>query len=127
MAQVALILEDVGSMKSDIIRELRKFCDARVSEVTACMAGSRPVFVRPLFSRDDPEFPAQLLTFLEWLEANSLPNKAFQLLDGHHFDETKRDTHYEITAERLKNIISTRVASLKQQRELGWLQDGRDD
>ncbi|WP_169975732.1 hypothetical protein [Tautonia rosea] len=127
MAQIALILEDLGAMKADVIRELRTFCALSISEVTAAVASTRPIFVRPLFGRDNPEFPEQLLSFLKWLESNSLPYKAYQVLDGQRFDDTKCDKYYVITAERLKNIISTRLASLEQQRELGRLQEGIDD
>ncbi|WP_131282638.1 hypothetical protein [Blastopirellula marina] len=127
MAQIALILDDFGTMKADVLRELRTFCTSSISDVTAAVANSSPLFVRPLFSRDNPEFPERLMSFLEWLEANSLPYRSYQVLDGQDFDDANCDRYYIINALRLKNIILTRLASLEQQRELGRSQDEVDD
>lgn len=95
---VALIIEDFGTKKADVIRELRRFYPTSILEVIAAVEGARPVLMHPLFSRDNPDFAQHLLSFLEWLEAHSLSYKAFRVLDGERFDDANPQKYFMITA-----------------------------
>lgn len=126
MAQIVLILEDVGPHKAEIIKRARTVVSMGISEITMAIETGEPVFVRPLFDRRDAGFPSRLLTFLNWLESHSLPYKVFEVLDHERYERSKCNEYYTIDAIRLKTMISTRESSLNEQRRLFRLQDGEE-
>ena len=126
MAQIALIIEGRGTQRVEMIKRLNEVVPSGVSAVSTAIDTGEPVFVRRLFSRQDSEFPNRLLAFLEWLESQSLPYKAFQVLDHDSYERSKSSQYYVVNADRLRTMISSRESSLDQQRQIARLQEGDD-
>lgn len=127
MAQIALIIEGNGTQRVEMIKRLNAVVPSGVSSVSAAIDTGEPVFVRRLFNRQDSEFPNRLLAFLEWLESQSLPYKAFQVLDQDSYERSKSNQYYVVNADRLRTMIAIRESSLDQQRQFARLQEGDDE
>lgn len=127
MAQIALVLGDVGTNKNEVIRYLRKFVSSTVGDLEEAIARGRPVFVRPLFDRSDTRFPSQLLAFLEWLESNSIRYHAYKVLDDEEFQISSVGEYFSMNSERLRTMLVTRKASFDEQRRLARLQEEVDE
>ena len=126
MAKVALILEDNGPHKVEMIKRLKNVVAAGIAEISTAIDKGEPLFVRRLFDRQDAGFPARLLAFLKWLESQSLHYKAVQVLDHEKYEPNKCSQYYAVNADRLRMIIATRNSSLNQQRQVARLQEDDD-
>lgn len=127
MAQIALIIESLGPAKAAVLQELRALAPVTVAEAMNSVVSGQPVFVQKLFDRKNPEFAGKLLSFLEWMDSHSVPYKALQVLDTDRFELSRCDKYYRVDADRLRTMISSRAASLEEQRRIGRLQDGVDE
>lgn len=127
MAQIALTIEDAGTQRVEMIRRLKAVAPSGVPEVYKAIDMGEPLFVRRLFDRRDSDFAKRLLTFLEWLESQSLTYKAYQVVDHERFDRSRCNQYYIVNADRLRTMMSTRESSLDQQREIARLQEGEDE
>lgn len=127
MAKIVLVLYDVKNQKFEVLRRLGSVAATGNVVAMEAIAKQEPVFARRLFDRQDAEFPDKLLTLLEWLESQSLPYKAFQILDHEDFDWGNTSKYYQLDADRLRTRILTRRLSIEQQEESARLEEGIEE
>ena len=86
-----------------------------------------PVFVHPLNSRDDPDFNHRLLSFLKWLEGQSIEYEAYEVLNNDMFDSKKSAEYFKVDSVRLRTMIDARVRSMEAQQRIARFEEGVDD
>lgn len=124
MSKVVLLVDDFGTEKSRAIAEIRATVTISLAEITTAAQRGTPVLERTLFDRGDREFPQRLLRMLETLRKIGASCRVYELLEGQTFDPAKCSGYFEVTADRLEKMISTRTTSLDRQRKLGRIEEG---
>jgi len=102
MARVALFITELGPSAAKCKLALAKSLGISLAEVTAS-TGDAPLFDRELFGRAEPAFASTLLETLTFLDSQGCRWRAVELLSGEAWDPSK--TYYEITLDRLRNLI----------------------
>ena len=119
---IALIVRDLGPHAAKSTLVLSKAFSSSIKSVTDAVSAGTPVFVRPIFDREDALFPEKLLRVLGQLDALGCRWVAWELLDGEVFSPSER--YFEITVARLRNMITAHEESLEEQRRQGELEGG---
>lgn len=122
MSKVVLLVHDFGPRRVDAYSLLRDKLGLGISHINHAHSTGVPLIERTLFDRGDKKFPADLLDLLTGLDALEVKYSTFELPGNQVFSPAAK--YYEITAERLGNMIRARQASLDHQRGLGELEDG---
>jgi hypothetical protein len=119
---IALVINSLGDSSAKAHALLMKTFELSVPAVNEAIAAQRPVLQRRLFDRMNPEFPQKLLEVMERLQ---------QLGSGFSVVELAADksyipgnSYYEVTPDRLRNMISAHNESLEDQRRFGELENG---
>lgn len=121
MSTVALLVNDLGSQSAKSTSLLMNAFGLNIGTVRNAITGGVPLIEKKLFDRKDPMFPQKLLGILCDLDALGAKWTAIELLDGQEY--SPGDARYEITADRLRNMIRAREESLEGLRRLGELED----
>jgi hypothetical protein len=121
MLRIVLVIEDNSQVPPGIISKISRLSGKGLMEVKRAIAGHVPVLDKPLFDRLDSSPARDILSLLGDLEASNIPYKASELSGGDVYNE--RNTYFEITSTKLKNIINAREKSIEQQRVIGRLED----
>jgi hypothetical protein len=122
MSKIALLLKNTGPNKVDVVSALRTALGLSLQDINYATSTGAPLIERTLFDRKDPAFAERLYALMSKLEALGASFVVYQLLDDHHFSAAEK--YYEITVDRLRNLISSRGESLRQQRALGEREGG---
>lgn len=120
MSSIALVINDLGSQKAKSISLLMKAFGLNVGFIKQAVSDGSVIVEKKLFDRHDPQFPQELVDVLDTLTKLGCSWRALELLDGQVY--LPEMEYFEITSERLRNMISAREDSLKRQRELGELE-----
>ncbi|MFO0802839.1 MAG: hypothetical protein U0791_06915 [Gemmataceae bacterium] len=123
MPNIVLILKDFGAQKVALLKAMRDTCGRSFSAIQDDVKNGRPVIHQPLFSRNDEEFPDKLLALLGLFEDLHVYYEAYEILEGHDFDENDRQRYFRVNHRNLANIIAARTQSIREQRELQYLED----
>jgi hypothetical protein len=121
MSKIALLLNDVGPNKADVVGALRAALGVGLKDIGHA-SNATPLVERSLFDRKNPTFPQTLLGLMVRLETLGASFAVYQLLDDQQFSPTEK--YYQITIDRLKDLISSREESLRRQRDLGEREEG---
>jgi len=122
MSKVVFLLHDVGPNRLDVIKTLRSAFGVGLQEISHATSTAVPLIERHLFDRKEPAFPGILLALMSQLQALGASFTVYQVLDHQSFDPSGK--YYEVTIDRLRNLIDSREESLQEQRTLGGLEDG---
>ena len=101
---------------------LLKSLGVSVGPGISAIAAETPVLQRRLFDRQDPEFPQRLLQAMEHMDELGTGYVVFEIPDGKTYIPGRK--YYQVTPDRLRNMISADQQSLEEQRRLGRLEDG---
>jgi hypothetical protein len=126
MAKVALVVSGFGSQQARAIVELKAISGLGIAELREAITKSAPILERPLFSRQDPDFPTHLLSAMRHLDELGVSYDVFELLSSQTYLQQNQSQYYRVTCERLSNIIATHESSLEQQRFLDERESGID-
>jgi len=124
MSSIALVVRDLGQRAAKSTLVLSKVSSLSLKSVMDAVKAGIPVFVRPVFDRKDELFAEKLLRVLEQLDTLGCKWVAWELLDGQAF--SPREQYFEITVNRLRNMIAADQESLEEQRREGELEDGEN-
>ncbi|GLR14911.1 hypothetical protein GCM10007907_37010 [Chitinimonas prasina] len=122
MSKVTLFIRDFGPKKIEAIGAIREKLGIGLSLINQSFANGTPLLERAIFDRNNPDFPNQLLDLIRRLDALQVGYVAFEILDNQTFSLPGK--YYEITFDRLTQMIEAREKSVEQQRNIGELQDG---
>lgn len=125
MVTAVLLIDDFGPHRARCVALLAKRFSLSLREVRKSAEHGEPVVVGKLFDRLNPSFADGLAEALADLEALGCRRRAFEVPDGEIW--TSPEGCYELTAERLRNMIVAHRTSLEYQRWVGALQDPDPD
>lgn len=124
MPSIVLFVSDLGANRTKAQWLLMRSFALGEGVIRNAIAARTPVVHRQLYDRQNPAFPHQLLQLMEQLEQLGSAFTVYELPDGQTYDPAR--TYYQITPDRLRNMIAAREESLQQQRRLGELEDGAE-
>lgn len=119
---VALIITDLGPQPAQVQILLMKTFSETLANIKKSINDKRPVIHRELFNRQDKHFGSRLLRTLEQLDELGCKWKLVELVRGEKYSPDF--VYYEVTKERLRNVLTSHERELKRQQVLGWLEDG---
>ncbi len=119
MSRVILIVDDFGPEKVKVVAAIRKLTQSSISEIMHLVSEGRPVVDHVLLSRQTPEFPSEFRALLQRLAELRVSYWSVEVPDDQSFDILQKEEYYEITAERLDNIIAAHAESIARQRQAG--------
>ncbi|WP_454718984.1 hypothetical protein [Caulobacter segnis] len=90
-------------------------------EVRRSIEQGQPVVTRNLFDRQNPSFAEIFVEALAEMEKLECRYRAFEVSEGQVL--TVPEGYYQLTAERLRNMITARQISLEHQRQVGEFED----
>jgi len=117
MSLVALLVSDLGPQSTKGASLLMKAFGVGAGAIKAAAVNRSPLITKRLFDRADPLFASKLVSVLEQLDELGCEWTAIELPDGQVYSPTHK--YYEITPDRLRNMIKAREESLEYQRRLG--------
>jgi hypothetical protein len=124
MGKVAFLLLDSGPQAAKVAMLMRTEFGIGMSALKESMSAKKPVFERPLFDRRDREFANKLASAMKQLDALGATYEAFELLQGQSYAPDLK--LFQLTSEKIVNMITARAQSLEEQRSLGERQAGVD-
>ena len=119
---VALIVTDLGVKSAPAKALLMKFLSVGLTKINDSVNQGLPVAYLELFDGEDSEFGDKLLQLLEKLDELGCKWKVMELGKGEIY--SPYSVYYEVTVERLKNMLGANEREMERQRMLGWLEDG---
>ncbi|WP_090671223.1 hypothetical protein [Paenibacillus tianmuensis] len=110
---IALIIRNFGDNKTRLVSAVRKCVNISLNSILTKVGTNTPVFVKELFDDiHDPEFPEKLIVMMQEFTQLNVDYSIYELIgDKPYISEGK---YYEITLDRLKNMISTRKRTMSQ-------------
>lgn len=124
MSSVALLINDLGPYAAKVQLLLMREFGCSFGQIRNALNLHAPVATKKLFDRIDASFTEKLPGVLDELTRLQCKWRAIQLLDGQVYSDAA--VYYEITSDRLREMIVTRARSFEQQRRLGELEAGND-
>jgi len=125
MVTAVLLVDDFGPHRARCVAFLAKSFSLSLGDVRKSAQHGEPVVTGQLFDRLNPSFADRLAEALAELEALECKHRAFEISDGEIW--TSPEGRYQLTADRLRNIITSHRASLEYQRWVGALQNPDPD
>ncbi|KQV55173.1 hypothetical protein ASC70_21335 [Caulobacter sp. Root343] len=121
MPIAVLLVDDLGPHRARCLSVLSKRFSLSLLEVRRSIEHGQPVVTRNLFDRQTPPFAEIFAEALAEMEALECRYRAFEVSEGQVW--TSLEGYYQLTPERLRNMIGARRISLEHQRQLGELED----
>lgn len=125
MVTAVLLIDDFGPHRARCIALLAKRFSLSLWEVRKSAEHGEPVITGKLFDRLNPSFADRFAETLAELETLECRHRAFEVSDGELW--TSQEDCYQLTAERLRNMITAHRTSMEYQRWVGALQDADPD
>lgn len=125
MVTAVLLVDDFGPHRARCVAFLAKSFSLSLWDVRKSAEHGEPVVTGQLFDRLNPSFAARFAEAMAELEALECKHRAFEISDGESW--TSPEGRYQLTADRLRNMITSHRTSLEYQRWVGALQDPDPD
>ena len=121
MPSAVLIIDDLGPQSAECIFLLSRSFSVGIAEIRNSVERGLPVLERKIFDRKDATFPMRLAKAFTELDALKCQWKAFEVLEGQRW--VPSGSYFQLTAERVQNMISARQDSLDHQRHISEIED----
>lgn len=125
MSSIALIIKELGPQSAKATSLLFKELGISLAVTSVATDSQRPVMIKRLFDRTDPGFAERLVSVLQKLDGLGCRWTAIELPDNQTYSPEGR--YFEITPDRLRNMIEDRAESLEEQRRLMELESPEND
>jgi hypothetical protein len=124
MSRIVIIIDEIGNNKASVLVESSKTFSISISTVSKRIVDHQPVADREIFGRDEDDFPQKLLRYFHKLDGLGCKWRAFELLGNEKWDRERK--YFQITLDKLINMIKSRDSSLEYQRSISYLEgDGQ--
>ncbi|MDC9596940.1 hypothetical protein [Xenorhabdus anantnagensis] len=110
---IALIIRNNGDNKARLVNVIRNCVNISINSILSTVGSDAPVFVKELFDDiHEPEFPEKLMAMMKGLDQLNVNYSIYELVSDQEY--VNEGIYYEITIDRLKNMISTRKRTINQ-------------
>ncbi|CEE95297.1 MULTISPECIES: hypothetical protein [Xenorhabdus] len=110
---IALIIRNHGDNKSRLVNTIRNCVNISINSILSKVGDNTPVFIKELFDDiHEPEFPKKLMLMMKELDQLNVNYSIYELVGEQKY--VNEGIYYEITIDRLKNMMSARERTINQ-------------